>query len=46
MTAPPESTIRGERVLVDVLVIGAKAGLLVGFAAGFLTAAAIAWWVV
>ena len=32
MTVPPESIIRGERVLVGVLVIGAKAGLVVGFA--------------
>lgn len=40
-----ETTIRGERVLVGVLVLGAKAGMLLGFAAGFCTAAAIAWWV-
>ena len=43
MTPPPEPTIVGERVLVGVLVIGAKAGLAVGFTLGFLTAAAIAW---
>lgn len=46
MSVPPRpTTIRCTSVLVGALVIGAKAGLLVGFALGVLTALAIAWWV-